>query len=300
VIGWRYHLISIVAVFLALGLGLLMGTALLNDRLVENLRAGNESLQRQNQELRQELGTLNAFTGQVLPYAAEDRLFGQGVVLVTHEGADEGAVADAQSALDLSGADVTTTLTVQPRMTSPSPSEQRILSEFLTIPTGSTSEEAAAVATEALAERLVTGPQIGVPEGDDLLARLLSEGFIVGGSELDSTSGVGGEDQALVFIAGEAAGTEPTAVEELMPLIQQVAQRDVVVAVGEPTTSDTGLLQAVRQDLDAVGPLVTVDDLELPAGAVALVLGLDRAIQTREGGDYGIRDGAEQLLPPPA
>jgi hypothetical protein len=299
-ISWRYHLVSIVAVFLALGLGLLMGTALLNDRLVENLRAGNETLQRENRELRLQSGSLSAFAAQVLPFATEDRLFGQDVVLVTHQGVDEGALADAQRALEASGAVITTTLTVQPRMTDPSPVEQRVLAELLGLQGGTSPEQAAAVAAEALAERLATGPVPGTAEDDDLLARFLSEGFVVAGSDLDTTAGVGGENQALVFIAGQPADASSTAVDQLMPLVEEIAQRDVVVAIGERTTSGAGLLRAVRQDVDAVGPLVTVDDLELDAGAAALVLGLDRAIQTRQGGDYGVGEGAQELLPSPA
>jgi hypothetical protein len=41
VISWRYHLISIVAVFLAFGLGVLTGTTVLNDNLVRT-RSPNE------------------------------------------------------------------------------------------------------------------------------------------------------------------------------------------------------------------------------------------------------------------
>jgi Copper transport outer membrane protein, MctB len=299
-ISWRYHLVSIVAVFLALGLGLLMGTALLNDRLVENLRAGNDALQRQNRELEQQLGSLSAFASQVLPFVTEDRLFAQDVVLVTHQDVDEGALSDATRALESSGAVITTTLTIQPRMTAPSPGEQRVLAEFLGIQGQTSPEQAAAVAAEALAERLATGPVVGSPESDDLLARFLSEGFVVAESDLNSTTGVGGEDQAIVFIAGDPAGSESTAGEELMPLVSEIAQLDVVIAVGEPTSSGAGLLSAVRRDVEAVGPLVTVDDLESPAGAAALILGLDRAIQTRQGGDYGVGEGAQQLLPSPA
>ena len=299
-ISWRYHLVSIVAVFLALGLGLLMGTALLNDRLVENLQAGNDALQRQNQQLRQQSGSLSAFAGQVLPFAMEDRLFGQDVILVTHQGVDEAALADAHDALEASGAVITTTLTIQPRMTSPSPVEQRVLAELLGISGETSPEQAAAVAAEALAERLAAGPVPGTAEGDDLLARFLSEGFVVAGSDLDTTAGVGGENQAVVFIAGQPGGASSKAVDELMPLVEEIAQRDIVVAIGERTTSSAGLLQTVRENVEAVGPLVTVDDLESPAGAAALVLGLDLAIQTRQGGDYGVGEGAQQLLPSPA
>jgi hypothetical protein len=45
--------------------------------------------------------------------------------------------------------------------------------------------------------------------------------------------------------------------------------------------------------------VVTVDDLDRAAGGSALVLGLDRLLSTGQGGDYGVKDGAEPLPPPP-
>ncbi len=296
-ISWRYHLISIVAVFLALGLGLLMGTALLNDRLVENLQRGNERQQQSLNELRLQLSVLNSFSDQVLPFLAEPLLVGQNVVLVTHDGADEAALADAQRALDLTGANVMATLAVQPGMTAPSAAEQRILAELLDVPLGASQDEAASIAAEALATRLASGPVLGAPEDADLLGQLLSEGFVIAGSELDSTVEVGGEDQALVFVAGGTEDAVPAATDVLMPLIHELSRLDIVLVVGERTTSAAGVVEAVRRDVDAIGPLVTIDDLELSAGAAALILGLDRALQTGQGGDYGIGAGADQLLP---
>ena len=297
-IGWRYHLISIVAVFLALGLGLLMGTALLNDRLVENLKQGNERQQQQLNELRIQLDVLTSFADQVLPSLAQDRLVGRSVVLVTHDGADEAALADVQRALELSGADVVATLAIQPGMTAPSAAEQRILGEILDVPPGASQEDAASIAAEALAARLTTEPVPGAPEDADLLGQLLSEGFVIAGSELDTTADVGGADQALVLVAGGTQDAAPTATDVLMPLIDELSRLDVVLVVGERTTSAAGVVQAVRRDVDAIGPLVTIDDLELSAGAAALILGLDRALLTRQGGHYGIGEDADQLLPP--
>jgi hypothetical protein len=296
-IGWRYHLISIVAVFLALGLGLLMGTALLNDRLVDNLQRGNERQQQQLNEVRIQLDVLTSFADQVVPFLAEDRLVGQGVVVVTHDGADEAALADVRRALELTGADVIATLSVRPGLTSPSAAEQRILGEILDVPLGASQDDAASIVAEALAERLATGPIPGTPEDADLLGQLLSEGFVIAGSELDSTTQVGGEDQALVFVAGGPEAASPAATDALMPLIDELSRLDVVLVVGERSTSAAGVVQVVRRDVDAIGPLVTIDDLELPAGAAALILGLDRALLTRQGGHYGIGEDADQLLP---
>jgi hypothetical protein len=293
-IGWRYHLISIVAVFLALGLGLLMGTALLNDRLVETLRNRTENAQARLTERQQQVATFTEFVRQVLPFVAEDRLFGQQVVVVTYEGADEEALADAREALDLAGADVQAALSLQSGLMAASPAEQRNLSEILTIPEGASRSEIASTAFSALAERLSDGAESAPPE-DDVLARLLSEGFIVAvDPETDTAEGIGGLGQAVVFVTG-GDGTGPSA-DILMPLIQQLSQTGTVLAVGERTTSEEGVIGRVRENVDPAGPLVTVDDIDLPAGTAALVLGLERAIDTGESGDYGVGEGA-QLLP---
>jgi hypothetical protein len=294
-ISWRYHLISIVAVFLALGLGLLMGTALLNDRLVENLRARTESAQQRLDEQEERNSRLSTFAQQVLPFVTEDRLLGQDVVIVTYQGADEGAVADARRALDSAGADIQAILALQQSLSADSASEQRTLSELLEIPAGATRETIVSTAAAALAERLAAGPVPG-PAEEDLLGKLLSEGFVVAvDPELDTTTGIGGADQSMVFVAGSTADGEPDVADAFMPLIDEIIQRGAVLVVGERTTSTTGVVTSIRENADVVGPLVTVDDIDLPEGAAALVLGLERAIATGQGGDYGFGQGAQML-----
>jgi len=296
-ISWRYHLISIVAVFLALGLGLLMGTALLNDRLVENLRARTESAQQRLDEQEERNSRLSTFAQQVLPFVTEDRLLGQDVVIVTYQGADEGAVADARRALDSAGAEIQAILALQQSLSADSASEQRTLSELLEIAAGATRETIVSAATAALAERLAAGPVPG-PAEEDLLGKLLSEGFVVAvDPELDTTTGIGGTDQAMVFVAGSTADGAPDVADAFMPLIDEIIQRGAVLVVGERTTSATGVVTSIRENADVVGPLVTVDDIDLPEGAAALVLGLERAIATGQGGDYGFGQGAQQMLP---
>ena len=74
-ISWRYHLVSIVAVFLALGLGILVGTTVLDDSLVNSLRRRTEELQGLNSDLRDKLDAaeqtiagLQAFATDVQPF----------------------------------------------------------------------------------------------------------------------------------------------------------------------------------------------------------------------------------------
>src|SRR5919106_5710465 len=98
-IDFRYHLISLIAVFLALGLGILMGSVVLDEQLVERLEGrvrgfaeSNDQLRRRVSEFDDRVDALTAFTTE-----AEGRLLGgaltdQRVVAVEVEGTDGSAI----------------------------------------------------------------------------------------------------------------------------------------------------------------------------------------------------------------
>jgi hypothetical protein len=80
-----------------------------------------------------------------------------------------------------------------------------------------------------------------------------------------------------------------------------------VAVVGE--TGGSGLVTAVRERGDVPDcSLVTVDDVDLTIGGIALVMGLERLLDDpdptfRSGGDYGIEATASAIVPggePPA
>ncbi|MDQ3767632.1 MAG: copper transporter, partial [Actinomycetota bacterium] len=70
-IDFRYHLISLVAVFLALGLGILLGSAVLGQnftsrlrRAVENVEGSNDRLRAANAEMGRRIESDNLFAQQ--------------------------------------------------------------------------------------------------------------------------------------------------------------------------------------------------------------------------------------------
>ena len=80
-ISFRYFLITIVAIFLALGLGVLAGSTVLEQSLVDGLQAQTDRLQADLGDLRGEvsdqrlqLDKLNEFSDAVLPVLARGRL----------------------------------------------------------------------------------------------------------------------------------------------------------------------------------------------------------------------------------
>ena len=108
-ISWRYHVVSIVAVVLAFGLGILAGTAVVNDAFVVELQQNTDRAQEERDAARAELARLERFAADLLPMLRDDRLLGRDAVVVTIEGLDR----PAQLALDelgAAGADVLVSL----------------------------------------------------------------------------------------------------------------------------------------------------------------------------------------------
>jgi hypothetical protein len=88
----------------------------------------------------------------------------------------------------------------------------------------------------------------------------------------------------------------------MAPFVTELVGSGVVSGAGESLASDDGFVTDLRATVDdsSVAPLVTVDNVDLPIGASAMVLGLGEALIDDAGGDYGVKDGATRLLPPPA
>ncbi len=100
-IDFRYHVISIVAVFLALATGLVLGASLLNTQLIETQNSQNESLindknvlRDQVDELQRQQESLEKFVSAAGDLTVHDLLVGQRVVIVTLPGAADGTGQD--------------------------------------------------------------------------------------------------------------------------------------------------------------------------------------------------------------
>ncbi|MBQ1081296.1 copper transporter [Nocardiopsis sp. B62] len=112
-IDFRYHLVSIIAVFLALTVGLVLGTTMLQDPLLNTLQSETADLRGQSEELRAErddselLNTgADQFTDAVAADVLEDRLLDREVVLVAAPGADEEVVQALGGRVEEAGASV--------------------------------------------------------------------------------------------------------------------------------------------------------------------------------------------------
>lgn len=301
-ISFRQHVVTIVAIFLALALGMLAGSAFIQPRLVDQLRTQVEQQRRTMDDLRAQVGELRdalagerAFNDAALPHLAQGRLLGQRVVVIAQDGLDDGALAQARRALDEAGA-TSVVLEARATLAPADPADGQALARLLGEPDADPTELPGLAAT-ALAERLATDVRREPPEGD-LLRALLGEGYL---APVDASlsnellAGLGGGRQVVLVLAG-GADADPTMLPETfaVPLVERLAELGLPVAAAEPVDS---AVPFVRLLLGRDG-LVTIDDVDESRGGAALVLGLQRLILTGDGGGYGVKDGSAPLPPP--
>lgn len=303
-ISFRFHLVSLVAVFLALGVGVLTGTTVINRGVVARLESQTENLSGDLDALRREVGRLQAdaevwgrFGEEAMEPILSGRLAEEEVILVTQDGTSEESLGGVLRALEAAGASVSALLSAGPSLALSTDADREALASVLGLePTGEPGVLAAAAA-ELVAQRLAEGPN-----GTDTLERLLDGDFlVVQGPRLTETGlrGLGGPDKVVVAIAGGPAGSDLTPEAFLVPLVSNLVTAGIPVAAGEMAAGEPQeppFVTILRGEA-GVGPLIaTQDNVDHPAGQVGLVLAVDGLLQG-DPGHYGVKDGASRALP---
>jgi Copper transport outer membrane protein, MctB len=304
VISFRQHVVTIVAIFLALALGLLAGSAFIQPRLVDDLHARVDDqltqihdLQGQLAEQRDRLAAESAFNDSALSHLTTGQLAGEPVVVIAQDGVEDAVVASSRQALADAGATVVA-MSARDTLAPQDPDAQQALAQALGLP-GASPEDLPGLAAEAIADRLATDERRSAAGQVDLLHELLANGYLapLGSGVSDATlETIGGANQIVVVLAG-GQSTEPAMAPDAfaMPLVERLGELGTPVAAGESVGTVEPFVTALRsQGVDGV---VTVDDLDDSRGGAALVLGLRRRLDTGDGGDYGVKAGAVPLPP---
>ena len=197
-IDFRYHLVSIVAVFLALAIGIVIGASALKPELLGAFnRASSSELRTINSQrtniraLENELGTNQAFAQSAAPLLLDNLLAGQQVALITAPGADATTVSGVTAALKLAGAKITTQVALQPAFFGTSTATRSSLEALavrvappglvLQTPSGANSQIAGQQeAAQVLAAALVTknGSDLPADETNLILNNFTQQGFL--------------------------------------------------------------------------------------------------------------------------
>jgi hypothetical protein len=296
--------VTIVAVFVALTVGILLGGALLSTGLTKDLEHRLDTLQsrvdeRESQitDLKSERDQISSLVAAYLPTFLADRLSGVPATLVTIEDVDLSAVQAARQALEQAGATDLMTIQIKAKMSSNDPADQAVLARALGVSGDFPPADLPTKAAQELADRLVQVPGVGEP---DLLLTLKSAGLISIVGQGGVTS-IGVPGQTVTVVAG---GTKPPAVEPatfLVPMIHTLVERTPVtpVVAAEPTDTTYAFVSLIRTG-DLNGQVATVDHVDSVFGQISVAVGMQELIQDPgHGKNYGRDPGASAPFPAP-
>jgi hypothetical protein len=300
-IDFRYHIVSLVAVFLALALGLFLGSTSLQSTVTNNLHkqanrvtAENHTDERNEALAKAALGQEQGLVAAAEPYLITGQLSGETVALVSAPGVDGGARSDLSNALTAAGATITADVRLQSTFLDPAQDvELGELAKELSHGRGLPRTNGATQAAFELSRSLVARPSAQPSSASriDLTLRTLSAGKML------SVAGQSPVRQAtLAVLLVPAPSTSTTTVVAtrqdalLIALAEQLRAAASGVVVAGPTEKPGSLpspLKAARQDPTLPKTVSTVDADDQPAGQIATVLAL-AAAPTGTVGSFGL------------
>jgi hypothetical protein len=296
-ISFRFHLVSLVAVFMALGLGVVAGTTVLNRGIVAQLEQRTEDLEDQGRRNETEIAQLRQYSESTLAHLLSGRLSGQEAVLITQEGTDDAAINRVREGLEAAGADVMALLSVGTRLALAEEADRVDLADAIGAEEVTDPAELKLLTAEAVADRLSFGP-----EEEDLLEQLIQAEFL-----LNQGPGLGeqglSELSAADVVVVVGGGSEQPALRPdrfLVPLVASLAGNgdEQAVAAAESFESTYEFVTLLRSDGDTANQIVTQDNVDELLGEVGLVLALEDLMVFGEAGHFGAKDGASDLIPP--
>jgi Copper transport outer membrane protein, MctB len=311
-IDFRYHLISIIAVLLALAIGILAGSGFLGGPVLADLKHRLNNIALDNSGLQKDVATLRKTTQQnqvfaqaTEPWLVQTALAGSAIVLMEPQGTDSAASNNIVSAIATAGGAVRSTITFTDKLALADPTSINQLALIIHSNSGAgrklRDQAATLLGQRAAAASRSLAVDIGKPSEDalrfdDLLNQLERNGFI---TRDQSQSGMAVAPGTLfVVLAGSVDHPPFPATGFCVTLARSLADHSAVVLAGEPSTSTWNFVSTVRADARAQKTVATVDNANTVPGGIAAVLGLREAIRGRIG-HYGFGPGADDVIPQP-
>jgi len=284
IIDYKYHIASLVAVFLALGIGIIIGSTMLgNDALIESqkqvtnkletqlqsIRETNVSIQAKASALEVDSGVHKQFEKAVLPVLAAKRLEGQKFAIITMN--NSGFPPETTSIINDAGGQVTSVTSISDFYEQPDMLKELVATMGWTETT-----------PEQQLSKLAFEVTAGINNGD-------RESFFTTLTERDilKKSGDYGVPLNGLIIVGGCYGAKQRDPQLDLSLIDCFRDLNIpVVCVEETDVSFSYIKDYQRKSVS------TIDDIDTAPGQLALVLAL-----SGQPGNYGVKSTAQMLLP---
>jgi Copper transport outer membrane protein, MctB len=331
VIDFRYHLVSIVAVFLALAIGIVLGSTELQGPTYNLLNQTTAKLQNelnqassQRDAAQQQANLGQSYAQAVEPVVLHDLLAGQRLLIITEPGAPASVVtAISNAATQDAGATVTGQIALQSKFFDNSGTTQASLNtvnmdiaqaDNIVLNTGTPDQQQAAqvIASEILTRASASAvgqvgaqPSISSSAGSQqdtnaqtMLGAYANEGFL-------TISGQPSAPATLAVIVTPQTTPQDGSADPLDQLLVPVAgelaaKSSATVVAGVSAGSGPGSPIAVLRASSAASKVSTVDDADFVAGQSVVIQALALQLNGGNPSSYGFANGASAVGPSPA
>jgi len=312
-VNFRFHLVSLTAVFLALAAGITIGAGVVDratvdqiERQLSDVARRREATNAENDQLRADLARWGEFSEEVGDRLVEGQLAGVPVVVVATTGTDRELVEGFSGALTTAGAEVDATFWFTGLWALDDQERARQLAGILDVAptTGPDALRAAGVA--AVTAAWETG------DGGALVDAMTEAGFLEVATVPPPADAVTPEqlprpDSLFVVISSDSADVPATTLA--VPLVTRLAATGRPVLAAQPQRPPVAGGTEAKADVapefvpgvraaTAAGLISSVDNLLDYRGRIAAILAL-RELRLGRSGHYGFGPGTALVPEPP-
>jgi hypothetical protein len=301
VISLRQHAISLAAVFLALAVGVVLGSGFLSNTMVSGLRDESKNLHNQINALNDEknvlngkLGSANTFDTQMSGRIVHGALNGKSVVIFRAPDAKDDDVDAVAKIIGQAGGALAGTVSLTQEFVDANSAEKlRSVVNSSILPAGAQLStklvDQGSQAGDLLGIALLINRDPAVPPVDDgqrdtVLAALRDTGFIGYGNQH-----VGAANAAVVVTGGalnDDAGNQGVSVAKFAAALAPHGS-GVLLAGRDGSSSGPAAVAVARADAAVTPVISTVDDVDIESGRITTVLGMADLINGGHTGQYG-------------
>ncbi|GIF16557.1 copper transporter [Actinoplanes teichomyceticus] len=302
-INFRYHVVSLTAVFLALAIGLVVGTAALNGPVSENLRNQLATLNKDNNvkrdqvnQYKEELNRNQDFANEIAPFALTGKLAGRKIAVVALPGGKESADGVVKM-LTVAGATITARVTLEDRFIDPNYANELLdLADQSSQPSISAAglpqnSDGVETASALLVRTLQAGTTPLIAQDvTAVLSAFSKPGYI------SVADGAGGGAEAVVLVAGPPATDKDASkkAQNTVTVADQFSESRPLV-VGGDSAGESNLVAGVRSDPTLAKKISTVDNVSTVQGQLATAMATHERLVLNRVGQYGL--GGTSLIP---
>lgn len=305
-IDFRYHIVSLIAVFLALAVGVVLGAGPLQGSIGDQLTVQIESLRQEKEELRVQLeqsqaraDELGTFVDATSPQLLEGMLTGVDVAVVESATADPAVTEALLARISQAGGNVIGHVELTQRWVDPADAALR-------------DETSTTVAEQMLVppdDGTATSQVLGIALGQALTQRdPLTDEFTTAATDFyttlresdlmaEVTAPAGPADVVLLVAPVTPADAEPDASFLGIQVATATGLAGTRTVVAGTDTGAADLLDAIRSNDDAAASVSTVDSVDYVSGQITTALALTALSRDAGVGHYGTSPAADSVLP---